>query len=279
MKEINSRDPHDNRTGSRENPDQAKGPRLSERLTAAERMVRRGSILADIGTDHAFLPIRLCLDGICPRAIAMDVRKGPLERAAAHIREYHLEHRIDVRLSDGLEKLEAGEATCAVLMGMGGMLICRLLNAYPEKTASLKELILGPQSDIGTVRKTLEELRFQIADEEMLLEDGKYYTLIRAENRQEAEGVFRLMDRAEVMYGPCLIRKRHPVLMDYLDGKEAVCRRILKGLEKASAGSAGSRRAEIEEELHLINEARRYMDHADERDIEPAGTGISAERG
>ena len=84
--------------------------RLSKRLALVASFVNEGSSLADIGTDHGYIPIALTRQGKVTRAIAMDVRKGPLERAREHIREYHLEERIETRLSDGAERLKAGEA-------------------------------------------------------------------------------------------------------------------------------------------------------------------------
>ena len=102
---------------------------LSKRLSAVASLITEGSRLADIGTDHGYVPIALVENGSIPSAVAMDVNKGPLERAQEHIREKHLEDRIKTRLSDGVKALEEGEADAVLIAGMGGMLVIRILDA------------------------------------------------------------------------------------------------------------------------------------------------------
>ena len=105
---------------------------MSKRLAAIGALVTEGGILADIGTDHALLPIRLVLDGKVPRAIAMDVNEGPLARAGEAIRRAGLADRIQTRLSDGFAALKEGEADSAVIAGMGGDLVIRILTECRE---------------------------------------------------------------------------------------------------------------------------------------------------
>ena len=115
-------------------------------------MVRKGVVAADIGTDHAYLPSYLVLNGICPRAIACDLRRGPLENAAETLERMGAADRITLRLSDGLDELSAGEADDIIMAGMGGTLISRLL----ERTDWIKNknirLILQPMSHAEDVR-------------------------------------------------------------------------------------------------------------------------------
>ncbi len=101
--------------------------KLSKRLERIASFVQPGSRVADIGTDHGYVPIWLVQKGVCPSALAMDVRKGPLERAEEHVEEVGLSGKIELRLSDGLAKLKAGEADTVVIAGMGGKLTCRIL--------------------------------------------------------------------------------------------------------------------------------------------------------
>ena len=95
---------------------------LSLRLSAIAGLVTRGNRLVDVGCDHGYLPVALYLDGKIPKAIAMDVRKGPLSRAQEHISQYGLNTYIETRLSDGLEALKPGEGDTLVIAGMGGPL-------------------------------------------------------------------------------------------------------------------------------------------------------------
>ena len=101
---------------------------LSKRLAAVARLVSAGSRLADVGTDHGYVPISLVCEGKIPSAIAMDVNRGPLNRARAHIKAQGLEKYIDTRLSDGLAALAPGEADSVLIAGMGGMLMMRILS-------------------------------------------------------------------------------------------------------------------------------------------------------
>ena len=170
---------------------------LSQRLSSVASMVTAGNCLADVGTDHGYVPIYLYERKIIPHAIAMDVNKGPLERAALHIAESGMKEAIETRLSDGLTALKPGEADSVVVAGMGGPLIIRILSAHPEITESLKELILQPQSEISEVRIWLYEQGYEIVEEHMVFEDGKYYPMFKAVKNPEAEKLTNL----EYKYG------------------------------------------------------------------------------
>ena len=100
---------------------------LSDRLQAVASMVTENNRLADVGTDHAYIPIYLCQTGKIPSAVAMDVKKGPLLRAEQNITLYQLENHIQIRLSDGVQKLDAGEVDSVVIAGMGGSLVQKIL--------------------------------------------------------------------------------------------------------------------------------------------------------
>ena len=137
-------------------------------------MVTPGSRVADIGCDHAHTGIWLIQNGIASKVIAMDVRKGPLKKAHENLKLYGLEGTIETRLSDGLEKLNEGEADTVIIAGMGGTLTVEILKKGLEKIAAARELILQPQSDIGMVRRFLRENGFSITQEKMCKEDGQF---------------------------------------------------------------------------------------------------------
>ena len=159
--------------------DNNKLPALSKRLQTVADMVEPGSKVADVGTDHGFVPIYLAKAGLASHAIAMDVRKGPLERATQHVKEYKLEDVIETRLSDGLEKLFEGEADTMICAGMGGPLMQKILENKDPRSVKLKTLILEPQSELMQFRIFLREKGYEIVQEEFLLEDGKYYPVIK----------------------------------------------------------------------------------------------------
>ncbi len=155
--------------------------KLSERILMAAKMVRKGSIVADIGTDHAYLPAWLVLNGICPSALACDLRKGPLDNAKKTVEAYGIDDKIILRLSDGFDEIEPFEAQDFVMCGMGGTLMAELLSrAYWLKDGS-KRVIAQPQSHAEDVRKFFSENGFKILYEDACLDSGKLYCAMAAQ--------------------------------------------------------------------------------------------------
>ena len=150
---------------------------LSKRLQMLANMVTKGNRVVDIGCDHAYLSIYLVESGICPGALAMDVRKGPLSAAEEHIRQSGFEASVKTRLSDGLKEYLPGEAETLVCAGMGGPLMEKILTDSFEKVKTLKELILQPQSEIREFRRFLRQNGLTIAEERS---EPVSYTHLRA---------------------------------------------------------------------------------------------------
>lgn len=155
---------------------------LSERMQAVAALVPKGHVAADIGCDHGFVSIDLVQRSICPHVYAADIRKGPLDRAKEHIAACGLQDKITAVLSDGLKEVPVygSGADGFIAAGMGGKLIVSILTAVPEKTTQLSWCVLSPQSEIWLVRQALTELRFFIIEENMVLEEGKYYPMMLA---------------------------------------------------------------------------------------------------
>lgn len=243
---------------------------LSKRLKLAASFVEPGAVVADVGTDHGYVPIWLVQEGVAAGGIAMDVNPGPLERAAAHIGACGLTDRIQTRLGDGLSALSDGEADTVMIAGMGGPLITRILTDGLETAWGMKRLILSPQSEIRSVREFLERQGFVIEDEAMTEEDGKYYTVICArsaggyveegtgyieegtENKAfevRAEGAGPMdgrkmpgtdadesanqRKRLEWKYGKCLLEQKNPVLLEFLEKERKKYRQVLERLNSA----------------------------------------------
>ena len=185
---------------------------LSRRLKAVADFVPQDMICADIGSDHGYLPIYLVGERIIPHAIAADIGKGPLESAALNVRKYHLEDKIELRLGNGLEVLLPNEVSCVTICGMGGGLICEILNNSPQITASLQRLVLAPNVGAHLVRHWAGENGWQITAEELIEEDGHFYPIIRLERGEMAE-----LSAAEEFAGPLLLKNKHELLGDYLN--------------------------------------------------------------
>lgn len=222
-------------------------------MRAVAALVTADGVLADVGTDHGYVPIALVQENKVRRAIAMDVNEGPLARARKNISDSHLESRIQTRLSDGVAALAAGEADSILIAGMGGELVLHILSEGEAVCRQAKELILQPQSDIRRVRAYLRQNRYRIDDEDMVCEDGKYYPMLRA-LPVECNGTWERMDEETAavcdIYGPLLLKNGHPVLRHFLVRQHRQLGGILAGLLSRPASEAiETRIREVREEL------------------------------
>ena len=190
---------------------------ISDRLKAIADLVTSGNSLVDVGCDHGYLPIYLVKKGIIPHAVASDVNKGPLEAALRNIKLYGIsEDVIKTRLSDGLKNISPGEGKTLVIAGMGGALTVRILDESFPVFSSFDEVILQPQSEIEKVREYISKKGYVITRENFLKEDGKYYTVMLI-NKTDSPAAY---SQEELLYGPCLIREKHPVLLEFLEEKK-----------------------------------------------------------
>ncbi len=156
------------------------GMKWNSRLDAVASLIIPNRKIADIGTDHAYIPVYMCSKGLCPKAVAADIGQGPLEAAKSHVRAAGLEDVIDCRLGDGLTCLLPHETDGAVIAGMGGILIVKILSASPDVWRSMEFLVLQPQSDTAEVRRFLYEQGWHIDDERLVIDDGRLYEVMRA---------------------------------------------------------------------------------------------------
>ena len=235
---------------------------LSRRLQAVAGLVTAGYRVADIGTDHAYIPIHLAQSGKIPGAVAMDVNRGPLERAEENIREHQLEDRIKTRLSDGFSALKEGEADSAVIAGMGGGLVTRILKDGGCLVRTLKECILQPQSEIEKVRAFLLEEGFLFIKEDMVEEDGKYYPMMKVTPPMGRMGRMpetgETWDETELRYGRYLLRDRNPVLRQYLEREIRIKRQIAESLQGQDSPRTAERKRELEKEIEYAEKGMKY---------------------
>ena len=250
--------------------------RLSERLERVVSFVRPCASAADIGTDHALVPVELVRRGIVKKVIAMDVRPGPLSRAKEQISRAGLSDQIEPRLSDGLAALKPQETETVIIAGMGGELIIRILTEGRHMWDSVAQWVLSPHSEVFKVRGWLLENGFSIEKEDMVCEDGKYYVLMdvkRAEAETEAgegtgaeaglktESPARDAEFVRLLYGDSLIRERNPVLAQYLKEEEQMLMEREASLRQSAKGSlrAAERLKETETRLKWNREVQDEM--------------------
>lgn len=202
--------------------------KLGERLKCIADMVPAGVNMADIGTDHAYLPIYLVTNNIIPRAIAGDIHYGPYLSAKNAVESGQLAEYISVRQGNGLEVITPGEADVVVIAGMGGANIIDILTSRPEVTNSIKRLILQPMIAAALVRAWLHTNQWHIVDEQLVEEDGRLYQIIAAE-----PGLSQQLEPVLYEIGPLLWQRRHPLLKRHIE--ELLVH--LRGVLAAMAGS------------------------------------------
>ena len=214
-------------------------------------MITPGLTVADIGCDHAYLPIYLAKENISPRIIACDINSGPILRARENIEDVELGGRIEVRQGDGLSVIEPGEAKSIVIAGMGGRLMIRILTEGGDVLRSVSELIMEPQSEVAALRHFLQDNGFRIISEDMVSEEDKFYPVIKAVPGQmdwDKEIYFR--------YGKILLREENPVLHEFLLREKQYCSDLLIELsENEEIPHVFVRMEEVKTDLALNNDA------------------------
>ena len=225
---------------------------LSRRLQAVANLISEHVTVADIGCDHGYIPIYLFQTRKSPKVLALDVNEGPLKRAKEHIAVHGLS--IDTRLSDGVKELCPGEVECVVIAGMGGALTIRIMEDGELIFRNLKEFILQPQSEIYKVRQYLCMKGYRIIEEDMVLEDNKFYPMMKVIN-----GTAPKYNNLELLYGPLLLEQKHPVLKTFLEKEKKKRSKIKETIIKEAGEHNKTRIREIESELEEIEYAlQRY---------------------
>ena len=229
---------------------------LSDRMKAVTDLVLPCESMADIGCDHGYVAIALIRNGICKRVIAMDINKGPLERAKGNIRDCKMQDSIETRLSDGAAALLPNEADGMICAGMGGRLVISILEQRRELVHKMKQLVLQPQSELNEVRSYLRQNGYRIEKEDMIFEDGKYYPMMRVSPMPETAGeecteTSERIVRVQDTYGPYLLEKSNPVLKQYLLWQKDNFENIMGNLKNTRSITARQqeRIAELDEQL------------------------------
>lgn len=239
------------------NSDKINGVSLTPRLLAAADYARKGRTIADIGTDHAYLPIYLVSNGISKSALACDVRKGPLDRANENIKAAGLENRITTKLTDGLSGVESFSPDDIFLCGMGGELIVSIIEKSSFVRSEGIRLILQPMTHAEIVRRYLSLNGFIITDETIVSEKGnKLYQIIVA----EYTGIGYELDEAELILGPLNIKNQSPELRLLTD-------KVVSGLQTKLNGikTAGKENTAIEELINILQKKGKRREDVNDR--------------
>jgi len=222
---------------------------LKPRLAAIAAFVPNGSSMADIGTDHAYLPVFLLQSGVVNKAIAADVHAGPYRAALETVTASGLLDTISVRFGDGLGVLAPSEVDTVVIAGMGGSTIIKILEASSDVTDSITRLILQPMTASGTLRRWLVQNSWHIVEEELVEEDQILYEIIVAE-RGSGLSYQSIFDDI----GPKLWANRHPLLRKHMEHLIAHYSGILAAMSKSSTASATMKYREYAQKIAELEE-------------------------
>lgn len=223
---------------------------LSKRLEAVGRFVPEAARLADIGSDHAYLPVALMLKGKIDFAVAGEVVKGPFESAKRQVSKNGLSERIEVRLANGLDAIEKQDQINAItIAGMGGSLIRDILESgrQNQRLSGKERLILQPNIGEKTLRAWLKENNYQIIAEEILEENKKIYEIIVAEKKEQPIEY----SEKELMFGPHLLAEKNAIFLAKWQ-RELKQREVI--LEQLKNASEQNRHETIQQEVEWIKE-------------------------
>lgn len=224
--------------------------KLSKRLQTIADFVKKNSVVADIGTDHAHIPIYLIENNIIDKAYACDINKGPLEKAKENIANFGVSKNIVLRLSNGLDKMSNKEVDTIIIAGMGGELIIDILNRGKVLFDKKNTFILSPHTKVDEVRDYLIRNGFKIIKEDMCIDEGKFYTVMEVRYTENTV----MYSEAELLYGKYLIENKHPVLLRFLKKEEEKYINIL-----SNTGLNEDRKKELRHRLDIIKETMNEM--------------------
>lgn len=233
--------------------------KLNDRLAEIAKKIPKCSILADIGTDHGYIPIYALENGLCSKALAADLREGPLKMAYANIKKNNMEKSIELRLGNGLEPILLSECDVVVIAGMGGNLIKDILAASSEKARAASLLLLQPNNAVDSLRKWLNENGFEITDESLASDAGKLYNVLNA----KWTGKIVKGDSFSYYIGGKLLERKQPLLERYLNKKLRELDVIIEGRSKAckqrSYGEEYSNSMETAEYIEIRDRVAAFL--------------------
>ncbi len=217
---------------------------MNQRLKAISSLVPPGTVLADIGTDHGYLPIDLLKKGICTKTYACDVAEGPLSAAKNNIAAEHLEGKISAILSDGFDQVPE-DADCAVIAGMGWYTAEAILERAADRLPSFSCIIVQVNGDTDLLRTWISERHAQIIEECMVKDRGKIYTAVSFCMQEHAPYADR-----EILLGPCLLKERSPLFLEYCRTQAGLLKTILSKRPEDETAAELSRRLAIYESVN-----------------------------
>lgn len=224
---------------------------LSIRLKTIANMIEECTSVVDVGTDHGYVPIYLVKNEVIKSAIASDVNKGPVEKAKKNVLSNNLHHQITCRLGSGLSTVNKGEVQVAIVAGMGGNLIRDILEADLDVVKELEYIILQPVQNAEVLREYLCNTGYDILDEEICYEDGKFYEIIKAKYNTKSV----ILDSIYYEISKVLLDKKKPVMKQFIEFKLEKYTKIYHSLNANTVASKNRK----EQLYHVIRYLRSFQ--------------------
>lgn len=228
--------------------------KLTPRLKKITQLIKQDSRVADIGTDHGYIPIYLLENKIAAYVIASDVNEGPLETAKKNIEAYGYANQAELRLGSGLETLQSGEVDTVIIAGMGGILITELLQVVPQVTKEIETFILQPMQAQQELRRYLVNNGFAITQDLLVKEDTRIYEIIVV---QKGEQVIE----DEIYYEIGFHLKSNPKALaeEFLLGKINAQKEIIASVKGQNSPAAMEKHQECIEKVTKLKEVLEWV--------------------
>ncbi|WP_255992660.1 tRNA (adenine(22)-N(1))-methyltransferase [Clostridium perfringens] len=223
---------------------------LSKRLKRIAEHVDKCESVADIGTDHGYIPIYLVKEGICKKAIASDINKGPIEKAKVNVAFEGVSDKVKCLLGPGLNPLKVGEVNGVILAGMGGNLTRDILLADMDKVKKYDFIILQPAQNPEVLREFLYKNDYEIIGEDLIKDEGRFYELFKVKYNENSEKLV-FEDELEYEVSPLLREKGHPLFKEFIEEKISRCETILSFI-KEDTEAAKKRKSDLEEKINKL---------------------------
>lgn len=228
---------------------------LSKRLKLIVDNVDKVAVIADIGTDHGYIPLYLLKNSLCEKAIASDINKDPLDKARLNAILEGMGDELEFRLGDGLKTIKNKEVQAVVIAGMGGNLIRDILEAKIQVVNNLDYLILLPAQNPEVLREYLYNNDYEIIKEDLCLDEDKYYELFKVRRK---EGENTILDPIYYEVSPKLLMGKHPLMKEYLTYKFDNYNKIVSFITESTV-PATERRKEIQEKIEVISNMINFL--------------------
>lgn len=231
---------------------------LSERLKTIAQYVRKGDTVADIGSDHAYLPVYLIQEQIASKVIAGEVNKGPFEACLRNIRKHGLQHKIKAKLGDGLEVIEGEKIDTVIIAGMGGSLIRQILDGGKEKLEQVSRLILQPNIAAEHIRRWFIQENWELKSETILEEGRHIYEILIAEKGDPLAPYSKHLHK-EIWLGPYLLREKNAIFKQKWEIELKQLKKVHESLVKVQSPSRElvEKKQEIEKKIQWLREELR----------------------